>query len=48
MEKGQQRWIDSVIDTMNLWANSERQWRKGEPDVPWSMGCQRVGHDLAT
>ena len=30
-----------------VWANSRRQWRTGEPGVLQSMGPQRVGHDLA-
>ena len=31
-----------------VWANSRRWWRTGKPGVLWSMGLQRVGHDLVT
>ena len=44
---------DSLKNTLMLtwtwiWANSEREWRTGEPGVLWSKGLQRVRHDLAT
>ena len=31
-----------------VWANSERQWRTGEPGVLQPMGSQRVRHHLPT
>ena len=31
-----------------VWACSGRWWRTGKPDVLWTMGWQRVGHDWVT
>lgn len=35
-----------VIDA--IWANSRRQWGAEGPGMLWSLGSQRVGHDLET
>ena len=40
----------TVSSKLPTWirANSGRQWKTGGPGVLWSMGSQRVGHDLMT
>ena len=38
------RWLDGITDSMN---SGSWSWT-GRPDVLWSMGSQRVGHDWVT
>ena len=38
----------SPTQCQQFWANPGRQWRTEEPGVLWSMGSQRVGHNLAS
>ena len=38
----------SPIQWTWTWMNSGRWWGTGRPSVLWSMGSQRVGHDLVT
>ena len=43
------RWLDGIINTMNMnLANSGRWRRTGKPGVLQLIGSQRVGHDWAT
>ena len=41
-------WTVSAKQPTWTWHNSGRQWKTGGPGVLWSMGSQRVGHDLTT
>ena len=41
-------WMASPTQQTWAWANSRRWWRTEKPGVLWSMGSQRVRHDLAT
>ena len=45
---GWDSWRVSPTQSTWIWANSERWWRPGKPDMLQSMGLQRVGHDLVT
>ena len=47
-DKGQDAWMASPTQCQQFWANPGRQWRTEEPGVLWSMGSQRVGHNLAS
>ena len=43
------RWLDGITDPMNKsLRNSRRWWRRGKPGMLWSVGSQRVGHNLVT
>ena len=41
-------WMASPTRWTWVWVNSRSWWWTGRPGVLWSMGLQRVGHDLAT
>ena len=41
-------WMASPTQWTCVWVNSRSWWWKGKPDVPQSMGSQRVGHNLVT
>ena len=47
-DRGWVGWMASPIQRTQIWANSERQRRTGKPGVLWSIGSQRVRHDLVT
>ena len=51
-EKGDNRewdsWMASLTQWRWVWVDSGSWWWTGRPDVLWSMGLQRVGHDWAT
>ena len=42
------RWLDRIINSMDVSLSKLWEWRAGKPGVLQSMGLQRVGHDLAT
>ena len=42
------RWIASLTQWAQVWANSRRWWRTGKPGMLLSMGLQRIWHDLVT
>ena len=42
------RWLDGITNSMDMWANSRRQWKTGKPGVLLSMRSQKVRHDLGT
>ena len=48
--RGQQmmRWLDSITDSMDIWANSGRWSRTAKPGMLQSMGLQRVRHNWVT
>ena len=41
------RQLDGITDSVDIWANSQRQWRRGKPGMLQSTGLQKVGHSLA-
>ena len=47
-DRGWDGWTGSSKRPPWIWPNSRRQWKTGGPDVVWSMGSRRVGHDLTT
>ena len=46
-DTGWDGWMASLTQWTWVWASSGRLWRTEEPGVLWSMGSQRVRHDLA-
>ena len=42
------RWLDGIMDSMDIWVDSGSWWRTGRPGVLRFMGSQRVRHDWAT
>ena len=42
------RWLDGIIDSMDMGLVSGSWWWTGRPGVLQFMGSQRVGHDWAT
>ena len=42
------RWLDGINDSMDMRLSKVKDRRTGKPGMLWSMGSQRVGHDLAT
>ena len=47
-DRGWDGWTGSSKRPRWIWPNSRRQWKTGGPDVLWSTGSCRVGHDLMT
>ena len=47
-DRGWDGWMASLTQWMWVWASSRSWWWTGRPGVLWSMGSQRVGHDLVT
>ena len=50
-EGDDRRWDGWTVSSKRptwIWPNSGRQWKTGGPNVLWSMGSRRVGHDLTT
>ena len=41
-------WMTSLTQWTWVWTSSRRCWKTGKPEVPQSMGSQRVGHDWGT
>ena len=41
------RWLDGVTQWTWVWENSGGWWWTGKPGVLWSIGSQRVRHDLS-
>ena len=41
-------WMASLTQWTWVWVNSRSWWCTGRPDVLWSMGSQRVGHNWVT
>ena len=48
--RGQQRmrWLDGIINSMDMRLSSRSWWWTGKPGVLQSKGLQRVGHDWVT
>ena len=42
------RWLDSIIDSMEMNLSKLQEIKTGKPGVLQSMGLQRVGYDLMT
>ena len=42
------RWLDSIPQSMDMNLSKLQATVNGEPGVVWSMGSQRVRHDLVT
>ena len=47
-ERGWDSWMASPTQWTWTWAISGTWWRTGKPGVLWSMGLQRVRHNLGT
>ena len=47
-DRGWDGWMASPTRWTLVWVNSGSWWWTGRPDMLWSMGSQRVGHDWAT
>ena len=47
-DRGWDGWMASLTQWTWVWTNSGRWWRTGKPFMLWSMGLQRVRHDLVT
>ena len=45
--KGWDGWMASPTRWTWVWVNSRSWWWTGRPGMLWSMGSQRVGHDLS-
>ena len=46
-ERLKMRWLDSITDSVDVhWSKLRRYWKTEEPGAMWSMGSQRVRHDL--
>ena len=40
-------WHHGITNSVDIWANSQRQWRRGKPGMLQSTGLQKVEHSLA-
>ena len=47
-DRGWDGWMASLTQWTWIWVCSGSWWWTGRPDVLWSMGSQRVGHDWVT
>ena len=46
--RGWDSWMASLTQWTWVWVNSRSWWWAGRPGLLWSMGLQRVRHDLVT
>ena len=47
-DRGWDGWMASTTQWTWVWVNSGSWWWTGRPDVLWSLGSQKVGHDWVT